>query len=425
MAISLIRELAQKQKITLTPQLKKSIDLLQLSRYEIIQKINEEIEINPFLEKIEPDISEYEVNDEFFSNEYQKEVVAQQSLRENLLGQLNDLNLARDEFLISESIINSLDDSGELVDGLDEIETILNFRFSFKEIERVLTDVIHLLDPAGVGFRSIKETIYIQLKRKKIDSQLLQISEAILFESSNLDILNVKNKLLSKYDESSIDDSFKLIKGCDLAPGLNYSDDQYVVPDLVLMENTNNRSVDFINDQFPIIKIDKELINSVQQELKKDPNENILEKIQNAKWLLRAVKKRNETVLKVGEIICKKQNAFFKNEPLEIKPLSNKEISDQLGLHPSTISRILRSKYIQTPRGIIPLKSLLISSVSKTRNVTPIQLMEIIKKIIDEEKSKLSDQDIALLLNKKGYSLARRTISKYRLKLNIPSSRKR
>ena len=425
MVISLIRELAQKQKVTLTPQLKKSIDLLQLSRYEIIQKINEEIEINPFLEKIEPDTSEYEINDEFFSNEYQKEVVAQKSLRENLLEQLNDLNLSRDDFLISESIINSLDDSGELVDGLDEIENLLNFKFSFKEIERVLTDVIHLLDPAGVGFRSIKEAIYIQLKRKKIDSQLLQISEAILFKNSGLDILNVKNKLLSDYDESLIEDSLNLIKGCDLAPGLNYSDDQYVVPDLVLMENANNSSVNFVDDQFPIIKIDKELVNSVQQELKKDPNENILDKIQNAKWLLRAVKKRNETVLKVGEIICKKQNAFFKNEPLEIKPLSNKEISDQLGLHPSTISRILRSKYIQTPRGVIPLKSLLISSVSKTRNVTPIQLMEIIKKIIEDEKSKLSDQDIALLLNKKGYSLARRTISKYRLKLNIPSSRKR
>tara|TARA_X000001036_G_scaffold139770_1_gene132547 strand:- start:2143 stop:3420 length:1278 start_codon:yes stop_codon:yes gene_type:complete len=425
MAISLIRELAQKQKVTLTPQLKKSIDLLQLSRYEIIQKINEEIEINPFLEKIEPDTSEYEINDEFFSNEYQKEVVAQKSLRENLLEQLNDLNLTRDDFFISESIINSLDDSGELVDGLDEIENLLNFKFSFKEIERVLTDVIHLLDPAGVGFRSIKEAIYIQLKRKKIDSQLLQISEAILFKNSGLDFLNVKNKLLSDYDESLIEDSLNLIKGCDLAPGLNYSDDQYVVPDLVLMENANNSSVNFVDDQFPIIKIDKELVNSVQQELKKDPNENILDKIHNAKWLLRAVKKRNETVLKVGEIICKKQNAFFKNEPLEIKPLSNKEISDQLGLHPSTISRILRSKYIQTPRGVIPLKSLLISSVSKTRNVTPIQLMEIIKKIIEDEKSKLSDQDIALLLNKKGYSLARRTISKYRLKLNIPSSRKR
>ena len=425
MAIALIKELAQKQKVTLTPQLKKSIDLLQLSRYEIIQKINEEIEINPFLEKNEPEVNDYEGNDEFFSSEYQKEVVAQKSLRENLIDQLNDLNLTRDEFLISEAIISSLDDSGELVEGLDEIENLLDFRYSYKEIEKVLTDIIHLLDPAGVGFRSLKETIYIQLKRKNIDSQLLHISEIILFKSSGMNILDVKNKLLNDYDEASVENSIKLIKECDLAPGLSCSDDQYVVPDLIVMENSSKNLVNFINDQFPIIKVDEELVDSVQQALKKDPNESILNKIQNAKWLIRAVKKRNETVLKVGELICKKQNAFFQNEPLEIKPLSNKEISDELGLHPSTISRILRSKFIQTPRGVIPLKSLLISSVSKTRNVTPIQLMEIIKKIIDEEKSKLSDQDIALLLNKKGYSLARRTISKYRLKLNIPSSRKR
>jgi len=425
MAIALIKELAQKQKVTLTPQLKKSIDLLQLSRYEIIQKINEEIEINPFLEKNEPEVNDYEGNDEFFSSEYQKEVVAQKSLRENLIDQLNDLNLTRDEFLISEAIISSLDDSGELVEGLDEIENLLDFRYSYKEIEKVLTDIIHLLDPAGIGFRNLKETIYIQLKRKNIDNQLLYISEIILFKSSGMNIIDVKNKLLNNYDEASVENSIKFIKECDLAPGLSCSDDQYIVPDLIMMENSNKNLVNFINDQFPIIKVDEELVDSVQQALKKDPNESILNKIQNAKWLIRAVKKRNETVLKVGELICKKQNAFFQNEPLEIKPLSNKEISDELGLHPSTISRILRSKFIQTPRGVIPLKSLLIGSVSKTRNVTPIQLMEIIKKIIDEEKSKLSDQDIALLLNKKGYSLARRTISKYRLKLNIPSSRKR
>ena len=197
------------------------------------------------------------------------------------------------------------------------------------------------------------------------------------------------------------------------------------MPDLVILEDAGNKVVNFINDQFPVISIDKELVNSIQHELKERPNEGIVEKIQNAKWLLRAVKKRNETVLRVGEIICKKQQAFFESEPLEIKPLANKDISDELGLHPSTISRILRSKFIQTPRGVLPLKSLLIRSVSKTRNVTPIQLMEIIKNIIDAEKTKLSDRDIALLLNKKGYSLARRTISKYRLKLNIPSSRKR
>ena len=135
MAISLIRELSQKQKITLTPQLKKSIDLLQLSRYEIIQKINEEIDINPFLEKIELDSSEGELNDDFFSSEYEKDVVAHQSLRENLLEQLNDLSLSKDDYLIAEFIINSLDDSGELIEGIDDIENLLDFKFSFKKIE--------------------------------------------------------------------------------------------------------------------------------------------------------------------------------------------------------------------------------------------------------------------------------------------------
>jgi len=318
-----------------------------------------------------------------------------------------------------------LDDSGQLIEEIHEIENFLDYQFTYKEIESVLKNVIHSLDPAGVGFRTIKEVIFIQLSRRKIDLKLLEICKIILFENSGIDLLGVKNKLLSLYKENSIDESIKLIKSCDLAPGLSYSQDQYIVPDLVILEDAGNKVVNFINDQFPVISIDKELVNSIQHELKEQPNESIVEKIQNAKWLLRAVKKRNETVLRVGEIICKKQQAFFESEPLEIKPLANKDISDELGLHPSTISRILRSKFIQTPRGVLPLKSLLISSVSKTRNVTPIQLMEIIKNIIDAEKTKLSDRDIALLLNKKGYSLARRTISKYRLKLNIPSSRKR
>ena len=126
MAISLIRELAQKQKVTLTPQLKKSIDLLQLSRYEIIQKINEEIEVNPFLEKTESDLSEYSTDDEFFSNPYEKDIVANESLRENLLTQLNDLNLNEKEKVISTSLIDSLDDSGQLIEEINEIENFLD-----------------------------------------------------------------------------------------------------------------------------------------------------------------------------------------------------------------------------------------------------------------------------------------------------------
>ena len=210
-----------------------------------------------------------------------------------------------------------------------------------------------------------------------------------------------------------------------MAPGLDFGSTIYIEPDLVVENSNQVRKVNFINDKFPVINIDHQLVKSVKQELKNNPNKELSEKIKDAKWFLKAIKKRNETVLRVGEIICNKQFAFFEDELLEIKPLTNKEIAKQLGVHPSTVSRILRSKYIQTPRGIIPLKSLLISSVSKTRNVTPIQLMETIKLAIQNEKSKLSDQDIATLLNKRGYNLARRTISKYRLKMNIPSSRKR
>ena len=114
MAISLVRELGQKQKVTLTPQLKKSIDLLQLSRQEIIQKINLEIETNPFLEKGEAELTEYVENEDFFSSDYEKDIVANQTLREILLKQLDDLNLDKKDNKISISIINSLNESGEL-----------------------------------------------------------------------------------------------------------------------------------------------------------------------------------------------------------------------------------------------------------------------------------------------------------------------
>jgi RNA polymerase sigma-54 factor len=184
-------------------------------------------------------------------------------------------------------------------------------------------------------------------------------------------------------------------------------------------------SVNFIEDSFPKLQIDKSLIEKTSAQLKINPNKKLLEKIQDARWLLSSVKKRNETVIKVGKLICSKQISFLQDNPLKINPLTNKNLSDELGLHPSTVSRILRSKYIDTPKGILPLKSLLVSSVSKTRDVTPIQLMQLIKSIIENEKKPKSDNKIAVELNKRGFNLARRTITKYRKKINIPSSRNR
>ena len=149
------------------------------------------------------------------------------------------------------------------------------------------------------------------------------------------------------------------------------------------------------------------------------------EKILDAKWLIRSINKRNETVQKVGTLICHKQSQFLLNDPIQLNQISNIELAKELRVSPSTISRILRSKYIQTPNGIVLMKSLLSASVSKTKKVTPMQLMEEIKEIILNNPNKLSDQKITELLNRRGFGLARRTIAKYRAMLLIPNSRKR
>jgi RNA polymerase sigma-54 factor len=215
------------------------------------------------------------------------------------------------------------------------------------------------------------------------------------------------------------------IKQCDLSPGLEFESTHIIQPDLeVIPGNDQNLSVQFKKTNFPLISIDQELEDLVKNKVNKANNE-LKEKMGEAKWLIRAINKRNETVQNVGTLICKMQADFLSNRSAELKPLSNIELAKELKISPSTVSRILRSKYIQTPKGAVSMKSLLASSVSKTRRVTPAQLMEEIQRIVEDEKKILSDQKISDLLNKRGFNLARRTISKYRKKINLPSSRNR
>jgi RNA polymerase sigma-54 factor len=423
MAISLIKEFKQTQKVSLTPLLKKSIDLLQLSRYELIQKIESEIEVNPFIEKEELEDFDFKISN---SEDFDFEIAASENLRESLIKQITDLSLDNDSSLIALSIIESLDESGQLIDEIDDLKSIMNFKFNFNEIENILLNVIHKLEPAGIGFRNFKECIKIQIVSKQLPQKIKDIAENILLQSKSDDLDNIRKELVSQgLDARDIDKAIHEIKSCDLSPGLNFEHTNFVIPDIRIRLENNELYTDFVTDNFPKIKIDEDLLDSMGQELKKIPNKELAEKIQDAKWLISSVKKRNDTIFKVGELICKKQISFFGENPLKINPLSNKELAEELNLHPSTISRILRSKYIDTPKGIMLLKSLLVSSVSKTRNVTPLQLMQLIKNIISEEKNPKSDNKIAVELNKRGFNLARRTITKYRKKLNLPSSRNR
>jgi RNA polymerase sigma-54 factor len=343
------------------------------------------------------------------------------------LNQINDLNLSASDYEISESIVNSIDETGRLADSLSEIEEFLDYRYAYKTIENNLINVIHELSPSGVGFRDFKECIFLQIKKSNSSNIELEIANKILYEISSDDLDECFNNLVySGYDENDVKKTIQVIRNCDLSPGLNYEETNYIYPDLkITLESNDKISTQFVTDNFPSIVLDEEFVKETQKALKKDPNEGLLKNIEEAKWLISSIRRRNETVLKVGEMICKRQIDFLGNNPLKVSPLTNKDISDELGVHPSTISRIIKSKYIDTPKGIIPLKSFLASSVSRTRMVTPLQLMDQIKKIIDEEKNPLSDQKIVQMLNLRGFGLARRTITKYRKQLNIPSSRNR
>ena len=423
MSITLSKNLKQKQSIKLTSSLKKSIDLLQLSRFELVKKIDKEIIENPFLEKNETSIVDHNFNHSDFSFDIESKV----NLRESLIKQLDDFHLNEKEIQIAKLIIGCIDESGKLSESTEQIEEISNFIFTEKEIQDVLLNTIHSLHPRGIGFRNHKECIKIQIDNKKNISRVKKDLIGIIIQNEQLDNLSLikKTALEEGFTEKEFESAIDEIKSCDLSPGLNYGTTEFIEADLKISFINKNIKVEFNDENFPLIKLDKYLIDSVKKESKNKKNKEIMQKITDAKWLLTSVKKRNDTVRNVGEYICSKQISFFEDNPLKLNTLSNKEIADEIGVHPSTVSRILRNKYIDTPKGIMQLKSLLVSSVSKTRDISAIQLMKLIQDIINSEKKPKSDKKITIELNKRGFSLARRTITKYRKKNNIPSSRYR
>ena len=421
MAIKLVREFRQNQQLTITPQLKKSIDLLQLSRLEIINKINNEIDQNPFLKKdYESDFASSYDNADFLEN-----LADEESLQNHLENQLNDIRLNLREKQIALVIIQSLEENGLLQIDLDELEVMMDYIYSTQEIENVLVNIIQDMEPAGVGARNFKETIYLQLKKQNITNQELELANKILFNPRFSSFEEAENQLSKDYDKNSIESVLKKIKKCDLSPGLEFKSTDLIRPDLEVIPDSNqNFNVRFKKEDFPLISLDEDLEKQVKNKANKS-NKKLKEKIGEAKWLIRAINKRNETVQNVGTLICRMQSDFLSDKSAELKPLTNVELAKELKISPSTVSRILRSKYIQTPKGAVTMKSLLASSVSKTRKVTPMQLMEEIQNIVEGEKKKLSDQKISDMLNQRGFNLARRTISKYRKKINLPNSRDR
>ena len=197
MALSLVKEFKQKQKISLTPLLKKSIDLLQLSRYELIQKIDHEIDINPFVEK---EISEdFDIDENYNDANFDFNVAAVENLRDTLINQINDLRLEDKDKEIALTIVDCIDESGQLIDDIDEINKMVQGKTAVQDIEDILLNIIHNLEPIGIGYRNFKECIKIQINKKDFNKKIKQLCLEML-NQNQLDSLNEINSIFSNQD---------------------------------------------------------------------------------------------------------------------------------------------------------------------------------------------------------------------------------
>ncbi len=416
MSIKLVKTLKQSQILAMTPSLRKSIELLQLSKFELLEEIKHHQDENPFIKNIKENEEFFELDHEKFSEEI--------NLQEHLLKQIFDLSLEKEDEEICQALIYSLDENGMLIDELEELEDILEFKYSQTKILENLIYVVQKLNPLGVGARDFKEIIKIQVDKKVSDIEMQKIVDAILTKSENFNFQELEDELGNNFEKKKIRDVINFIKKCDLSPGMNFSKNEFIRPDIAVNGANTRLEIKLIENDMPTLGFDLELYETFKKE--KSVSQKIKDKVHEAKWFIKAVETRNKNLSKIGTLICEKQIKFLTKNSIDLEPLSGKEIAKELNLSTSTVSRIIRAKYIQYDDGLLPMKSLLAPSVSKSKKITSRNLIREIDLLIKSSQKKLSDQMITNLLNKKGYGLARRTINKYRqksMRLEVDSSK--
>ena len=421
--------LKQKQKLSLnlTANLGEQIKLLSLSGFEISSQLNDLIK-DFFLEDEDKKVSYFQ--DELKVDQYKSVLSADNysnieklqndeiDLKENLLNQFELLPLNDIEFLIGQVLIDSIEENGRLDPELefDDIKRIVYEDFNIiiqdQIIEKIL-DRIQNLDPPGCAFRNIRESLDVQIKHLDINKKTKALLE------TNLDQI-IENKINLKEIPQAL--KTNLLK-LSLNPGGSFGShtEFYTRPDLVAIKTKDSWNVS-LNDNF----MSQDLIERIKNKVEKSKDKNKHE----AKSFLKGLERRQQTLYLVAEVIVNIQSDFL-NGSSKKKALSNKEIAELLNISPSTVSRIVRNKYIQLPNELTTLKSLLKKRVNKQNqsiNITSEDLKLFIDEIVTSEnkKSPLSDENIKKVLEEKlEINIARRTISKYRLELNIPSTRKR
>jgi RNA polymerase sigma-54 factor len=461
-------QLKLSQHLALTPQLQQSIKLLQLSTLELEQELEKYLLENPLLEREDevfspapsespvasagdggPEAEETEPaalssgdeeswlgepeSDGAYANssgsfddddgDYQDVQAAATSLREHLSWQLGFLGLpARDRILV-QCLIDALDDDGYLTQSLEDVGESLPSELEI-DADELQIALRHLqnFDPTGVGARDTRECLALQLKALPEDETRIL---ALSIVREHLDLLAARDfsrlKKLIECDDEQLRAAQFLIRSLNPRPGAAYAvlDARYITPDVVVRKVRGQWTASINADAYPRLRI-----NSLYARiLSRQRGSGLSGQLQEARWLIKNVRQRFDTILRVAQAIVDRQRQFFEHGEVAMRPMVLREIAEVLGLHESTVSRVTTQKYMATPRGIFELKYFFGSHVSTEIGgaCSATAIRALIRQLVGAEDAKkpLSDSQIADLLGQQGIVVARRTIAKYREALGI------
>ena len=451
------------QRLILTPSLQQAIKLLPLTTLELAEVLEQEVMENPLLEEVpqeQPSAEEIaqeeakteredilkEIDVEKFFEDYlddgdhrrtrsaeipelppiENTLTEQPDLYDHLMWQLH--MSVSDEFTleIGDAIIQNLDADGLLRASVDEIANL--GPYPMEEVQKALT-IIQGLDPAGVAARDLNECLRLQLRNLGL-------------EGSPTDIMvrdHMKQLQSHQYPEigrqmglspDEVSHHLEIIKRLDPKPGLKYSPDKssYVIPDVFVVKEGDDYKIVLNDDGLPKLRISPTYrrMLDVKEVGGEETRNYVKEKLRSALWLLKSVDQRQRTIYKVSESIIRHQRGFLDNGIAHLRPLVLRDVATDIGMHESTVSRVVANKYMHTPRGVYELRFFFHSGITSNMGeaISSVTIKDKIRKMIEAEDPfrPLSDSRIAELLGSDGLPLARRTVAKYREELRIPPS---
>lgn len=459
----------------MTPQLQQAIRLLQLSTLELQQEIQTALESNPLLEQADlhdeveahdaPDSESLDTReameqkdmpeelpldatwDEMYSagtpsgtgTDYRDEELpvyqgeTTQTLQDYLMWQVELTPFSDTDKAIATSIVDAVDDTGYLTVPLDDIlDSIGDENVTLDEVEAVLKR-IQRFDPVGVAARDLRDCLLIQLSQFPVD--LPYLNEVRLIVSDYLNLLgshDFRTLLRStKLKEEVLKPAMGLIQSLDPRPGqsINTGESHYVIPDVLVRKLQNRWVVELNTDSIPALRINQQYAALGSSTRNDSDGQFIRSHLQEARWLIKSLESRNETLLKVTRCIVERQRAFFKQGEEFMRPMVLADIAQAVDMHESTISRVTTQKYLHSPRGIFELKYFFSSHVNTEGGgeASSTAIRALVKKLIAAENpaKPLSDSKLTDLLSEQGIMVARRTVAKYRESLSIPPSNQR